>query len=43
MGITAYQPNVWIGVSVSMTAVVVWSVLATLLIMKIPYVRKIVV
>jgi peptidoglycan/LPS O-acetylase OafA/YrhL len=42
-GITAVTPNLWIGVPVTMTCIIVWTALLTLGIMRVPYVRKIVV
>lgn len=43
MGITAVTPNLWIGVPVTMTCIILWTTLLTLGIMRVPYVRKIVV
>ncbi len=43
LGITAVHPTLWVGVPLTMTAIIVWTIALTLLLMKIPYVRKIVV
>jgi len=42
-GVKAVTPNLWIGVPVAMTCVILWTTVLTLGIMRVPYVRKIVV
>jgi surface polysaccharide O-acyltransferase-like enzyme len=43
LGVTAVEPNLWVGVPLTMTAIIIWTIALTVCIMRIPYLRRIVV